>query len=87
MPDIFAVFNPSPNWKKGDPLADPVVTIVLNEIFANARGRITISQELTSDSEIDYACDYLRNDIEAVRKEAKRVLRKAKEAIRASYTK
>lgn len=76
MPRKFGVFNPLRGWKKGDVPNDPTVSIILAEgYFSNSAGEICISTTLTSDSEIDYAVDQLLENLEAVRKEAKQVLK------------
>ncbi|EXI86903.1 MAG: hypothetical protein AW11_02896 [Candidatus Accumulibacter regalis] len=84
MPDIFAVYNPLRKWKKGDLPGDPIISIVLNEIWTNNEGRIAVTATLANDSEIDYAIDKLQKDLESVRKESKHVLKTQNEKMRVS---
>lgn len=69
----FGVFNPFKKWKKGDLPYDPTVTIALSQ-WGTSDGVVTISESLASDTEIDFAIDQLKLDLESVRKEAKQVL-------------
>lgn len=59
---------------------DPTVSISLNE-WGVKDNVIEISASLASDSEIDFAIDQLKSDIELVRKKAKRVLKSQREKI------
>ena len=83
MSGRFGVINPFQKWKKGDLPCDPTVTISLNQ-WGMKDDIVTISATLASDSEIDFAIDQLRNDIESVRKEAKRVLKSQRARIQSS---
>ncbi len=81
MSGQFGVINPFQKWKKGDLPFDPIVTIALNQ-WGTKDGIVTISASLASDSEIDFAIDQLKNDLESARKEAKRVLKNQREKVR-----
>lgn len=59
---------------------DPTVSISSNE-WGVKDNVIEISASLASDSEIDFAIDQLKSDIELVRKKAKRVLKSQREKI------
>lgn len=79
----FGVYNPFGKWKKGDDPCDPTVALKLKEpIFTVSDGSITISALLATSSEIDFAVDQLQKDLEAARKEAKRILKAQQEKIR-----
>ena len=84
MSGKFGVFNPFQKWKKGDLPCDPTVTIALNQWGTND-GVVTISESLASDTEIDFAIDQLKKNLESARKEAKRVLKSQREKIRSSF--
>ena len=84
MSGKFGVFNPFQKWKKGDLPCDPTVTIALNQWGTND-GVVTISASLASDTEIDFAIDQLKKDLESASKEAKRVLKSQREKIRSSF--
>ena len=81
MSGRFGVFNPFQKWKKSDLPFDPTVTVALNQWGTN-HGVVTISASLASDTEIDFAIDQLKKDLESARKEAKRVLKSQREKIR-----
>lgn len=87
MSGKFGVFNPFRKWKKGDPLGDTHITIVVNELNAEDDGRIRMTPKLATDSEIDYEIDQMKRDLESVRKEAKSVLKTQRDKIRASFDK
>ena len=73
-------------WKKGDLPHDPAVSIVLNE-WSTINGLITISMSLASDTEIDFAIDQLKADLEVARKKAKSRIKYQREKIRNSIGK
>jgi hypothetical protein len=77
----FGVLNPFQKWKKGDLPCDPTVTVILNQCGMN-EGITTISASLASDTEIDFAIDQLKRDLESARKVAKRILKDQREKIR-----
>ena len=81
MSGKFGVLNPYRLWKKGDMPCDPTVTIVLNEYGTKADGSVVISSSLASDSEIDFAINRLQEDIELVRKGAKKTLKSQRDRI------
>lgn len=83
MPGQFGVFNPLHKWKTGDLPADAVVFVALNEWSTN-EDIVTLSASLASDTEIDFAIDRLKEDLEKVRREAKRTLNTQREKIRSS---
>lgn len=86
MPGRFRVINRFKEWKKGDLPGNPTVIIALNE-WATEDSIVTISESLASDSEIDFRVDQLKNDLEMVRKEAKRILKSQIEKIQTSIGK
>lgn len=83
MSGKFRVFNPFQKWKKGDLPCDPTVTIALNQWGTND-GIVTISASLATNTEIDFAIDQLKKDLESARNEAKRVLKVQRDKIRLS---
>ncbi len=87
MSGKFGVFNPFRDWKKGDLPCDTHVTLVVNELNPENDGRIRMTPNLATDSEIDYEIDQMKKDLESVRKEAKRVLKAQREKIRSSFEK
>ena len=84
MSEVFSVLNPYQKWKKGDLPCDPTITIVLKQ-WGFDDDVVKISATLAADSEIDFAIDRLKNNLELVRKEAKRVLKRQREKIRSSF--
>lgn len=84
MSGQFGVLNRFSKWKKGDFPCDPTVTIALNQ-WGKINDVVTISATLASDSEIDFAIDQLKKDLESARKEAKRVLKAQRKKIRSSF--
>lgn len=83
MPGKFGVFNPFEKWKKGDAPCDPTVALKLKgPVFIDGDGSIMISALLATDSEIDFAVEQLQKNLEAARKEAKRILKVQQEKIR-----
>ena len=74
MSGQFGILNKFSKWKKGDLVGDPWVSICLNSC-GHDDGNVPISSTLINESEIYYAIDRLKNDLESVRKEAKRVLK------------
>ena len=87
MSGNFGVFNPLRTWKSGDLPVDPFVNIILNEYGKQDDGLISVTANLATDSEIDYAVDRLRDHLEKARGEAKRVLKAQREKILASLDK
>ena len=84
MSGKFQVLNPYRRWKIGDFPCDPTVTIALNQWGTTSDGVITISGTLASDTEIDFTINQLKNDLEAVGKDAKRILKSQRAKIRSS---
>lgn len=80
MSGRFGIFNPFQKWKKGDLPYDPTVTIILKEWGTN-NGMITVSMSLASDTEIDFAIDLLKKDLETTRNDAKRQLKSQREKL------
>ena len=75
MSGKFGIFNPFDKWKKGDLPFAPTVMIALNRCGIK-NGVVKISGTLVSESEIDFTIDELKKDLESVRKEAKKSLKK-----------
>jgi hypothetical protein len=67
----FGALSPSSKWKKEDPCHDPLIYICLNSTRI-VDGYTVVTGSLASDGEIDFAIDKLKEDLEKVRKEAKR---------------
>lgn len=67
----FKVIGIMDNWKKGDLPGNQMVNIVLSEHFQLDNGFITLTAQLASDNEVDYAVDHLIKELEVVRKKAK----------------
>ncbi len=85
MSAAFLILNPFQKWKKGDLPCDPTVSIALKQWGTSKDGNIIISASLATDSEIDYAVDQLKKDLELARKNAKRILKSQREKIRSSF--
>jgi len=56
------------------------VQLWLSSYSSDSEGRIFLSPELASDREVDESIDYLINQLEKMRKKAKRILEKNKKA-------
>jgi hypothetical protein len=82
----FGVLNPFHDWKKEDFPCDPTVSIMLDQYGKNDR-IIEISASLASDSEIDFAIDQLKNDLESTRRKAKQVLKAQRSKIKSAVGK
>lgn len=80
----FNVIGILDNWKKGDLPGNQMVNIILNDYATIHNGNISLTAELASDDEIDYAVDKLIKDLEQVRKKAKNNIAKINEMIRNS---
>ena len=76
MAGIFGVTTQE--REKGRCLPIFLVRIMLNQIMRLADGTIVISPTLASDSEIDFEIDQLHKELEIVKEEAKRELKKQK---------
>jgi hypothetical protein len=74
----FRVINPFRDRKKGDLPSDPRVILTLGQ-WGIRDESVIFSGSLGSDSEIDFAIEKLKQDIEAVRKSAKRTLKLPRE--------
>lgn len=73
----LAMYSPFKAWKKGDVPLPPFVSISVGT-HSEANGQIFLSPELTSDGQIDYAVDQLKDELEEFRKAAKKELRTLK---------
>lgn len=76
---MFDVLNLMSDWKKGDLPMDPVIQIIANGIQKRKDGSVLITQSLVCDSEIDYVIDELHKELELIRSEAKRTIKKQKQ--------
>lgn len=83
MSGRFGVFNPLQKWKAGEFPADAIVFVSLNE-WTTSGEVITISSSLATESEIDFAVDRLKEDLETARRNAKRILNAQREKIRST---
>lgn len=71
----FDVFNPLEKWQKGDYPISPSVYVECISSSADDDGRIRISHQLMTDLEVDAAIDALVQELEVVRKKAKKELK------------
>jgi len=75
MTGKFRVLSPSSEWKEGDECHVPLMYISLTS-SGKKDGNIIITGSLASEAEIDCRINKLSGDLEMVRKEAKRKLRR-----------
>jgi hypothetical protein len=73
--------------RKDDPPFTPFANIWLSQRSADSEGRILLSPQLRTDREIDESVDRLIEQLETVRKKAKKELRETKEKLRDSMEK
>lgn len=83
MSGQFCVINPFKIWKKGDLPCDPHVILALSQ-WGTKDNIIIIPGTHASDSEVDFAIDRLKNDLETVRKEAKRILKSQRDKMKST---
>lgn len=62
------------NWKKGDLPNNQQLNIVLAEYTSSKNGQVYITNKMVTDKEIDYEIDCLINELEDIRKKAKKSL-------------
>jgi len=82
MPVNFKVKGILDNWKKGDFPNNQMVEIVLGDHSLNNDGLICITPQLASNFEVDEAIDSLIEQLEIVRNQAKKNIRKTNKKIR-----
>lgn len=82
MKEIFGVIGIMDSWEKGDLPGNQMVNIVLNRCLTLHDGSISLTAELATDGEVDYAVDQLIKDMEVVRKMAKEKIKKDTRRIR-----
>lgn len=61
-------------------LGPTIVQLWLSSYGSDSEGRVFLSPELLTDTEVDESVNYLINQLEEVRKKAKNVLKKNKKA-------
>ena len=83
MSNKFGVRGVLDKWKKGDLPGNEMVNITLDE-YSTDGGVISLTAQLATDGEIDYAVDQIIKDLEKTRKKAKEKLRKNNEKIELS---
>ena len=84
MRNIFGVCGVLDKWKKGDLPGSEMVAITLDIYSSSNEGVISLTPQLASDEEVDYAVDQIIRDLEKVRKKAKERIRKNNEKVRSS---
>ena len=66
--------SPLRNWEKGEIPVSPFVAIAVSS-HSESDGKILLSTNLMTDSEIDYYVDHLIKDLEKFRSSAKKELK------------
>lgn len=74
MKTRFNVIGTMDNWKKGDLPNNQQLNIVLAEYTSSKNGQVYITNKMVTDKEIDYEIDCLINELEDIRKKAKKSL-------------
>ena len=71
----ISLYSPLSDWKVGDYPISPLVHVSLSS-YSQQGDQILLSAQLMTENEIDAAVDRLKEELEAVRKAGKRVLKK-----------
>jgi hypothetical protein len=79
----FCVHSPFQSWKKGDYPVSPYVAIALGD-HVTADGERLLTPQLMTDSEIDYEINRKIEELQLVRKQAKRELSARQKAMLSS---
>lgn len=70
----LSIYSPLSAWNKGDHPISPFLYLSLGT-YSGHQGRILLSAQLMTDSEIDYAVDGLKDELEEFRNKAKKELK------------
>lgn len=80
----FGVVGSMDGWEKGDCPNNQMINIVLNNYSTLTNGNISLTCELATDDEVDFAINQLIKDLEIARKKAKTKISKTNKKIRGS---
>lgn len=84
MSKSFNLINHTKYWKKGDLRLPAMVSLTLGPHASDGKNRYYITQNLTSECEVDEAIDQVIKNLEMDRKEAKKILKHENERIHSS---
>jgi len=77
----FTIYSPLGAWTKGDHPTSPFVHLSAGT-YSEEQGRVLLSAQLKTDSEIDYVVDELKKELEEFRTKAKKELKSLHEKMR-----